>query len=175
MTPHRQESSHAPYPGAGGAFYCSHAVKPRENYDARFRMVSNGLNAARVAAAASTLLAGDDLIEQDRSAVEEVVQDLRVEALALRNPKEVGYGSEGSFAFAGLALKSYPRQMAAPRGDAEYYARALDELADELESMLGDAVPPPEELEVVKQAFLDVSRSVGRELARTGELADVID
>lgn len=175
MTSHPQTSSRSPYQGGGGILYCSHAVKPRENYDARFRKVSNGLNAARIAAAASTLLAGDHLMAQDRSAVEAVVKDLRDEALALRHPKEARYGNEGSFAFAGLALKSYPARQQAPRGDAEYYAQALDELADELESMLGDVVPPRDELEIVKAAFLNVSRSVGRELAHTGELADVID
>jgi hypothetical protein len=174
MTPQQRERSQAPRRHVRVASSCSHAVNSRGQYDAKFQTVTNGLNAARVAAAASTLLAGGELMDEDRSAVGEVVKDLRDEALALRHPQDAKYGTEGSFAFAGLALKSFPEHVLTPTAsrDADYSARLLDQIASELDTMLGNDVPSPSRLKVIKETFLAVSQSFGRELAQTGELVD---
>jgi hypothetical protein len=140
-------------------------------YNTRFQSVSNGLRAARVASAASTLLAGAALVDADKQALTDVVSDLREEAAALTDPSSGPFGNEASFAFAGLALSSLPR-FDRLSYSTDKAASALQILAERLEKMLGDDPPPRVELETFEELFLDVSNEIGRQLSRPGETID---
>jgi len=144
------------------------------SYNTRFQSVSNGLRAARVASAASTLLAGAALVDVDKHALKGVVADLRGEAAALGDPTSGHFGNEGSFAFAGLALSSLP-QSERSSDSADKAAAALRELAERIEMMLNDDPPPRAELQYFENLFLDVSSAIGRQLSSPGETVDGLD